>query len=259
MTLKVLIADDSPTIQKIVTLAFGCEDATVECASDGETALDVIRAFHPDVVLADIVMPGYSGYELCQRVKEDPALAHIPVVMLTGTFEAFDEEEASRVKCDGRLTKPFDTNELIDTVHALAKHETAPQNSGTSVETRGMDMQTKAASTLKSSGFLGGSALRPQVWDSYLGSDRILDLFDLETITEAEGVRVEKYRSAASVSDAGISSATGEALSEEALNVIVDRVLQRMSADVIREIAWEVVPELSENIIRRTIEEQDKG
>jgi CheY-like chemotaxis protein len=264
MTLKILIADDSPTIQKIVTLAFGCEDATVECASDGEAALDAIQAHNPDIVLADIVMPGYSGYEICRRIKENASLAHIPVVLLSGTFEAFDEEEAARLRCDGHLIKPFDTNELIETVHTLAENRKAPQNSNTSVETPGMDMQTNAASSPESHEITGKIALHPQVWDSYLGSGRILDLFDLETIRQAESISARRGRSKARSDAVGSldsrtpTSSYGE-LSDDALNLIVDRVIKRMSADVIREVAWEVVPELSENIIRRTLEEHDKG
>lgn len=264
MTLKILIADDSPTIQKIVTLAFGCEDAVVECASDGEAALDAVQAFSPDIVLADIVMPGCSGYEVCRRIKEDKASAHIPVILLSGTFEAFDEEEAARVHCDGHLVKPFDTNELIETVHSCAAGRKTPQNSDTSVETPGMDMQTNPASSPEPPEVSGKIAVRPQVWDSYLGTDRILDLFDAETIRRAESLSDQRHRPEERdgvVRDSGnrrLTSACGE-LSEDALNVIVDRVVQRLSADVIREVAWEVVPELSETIIRRTIEEQDKG
>lgn len=127
-----------------------------------------------------------------------------------------------------------------------------------------MDMQTNAASSPESHGVSRKIAVRPQVWDSYLGSERILDLFDLETIRQAESVSArgdrakEMFDSVRLSDNRSLASAHG-GLSDEELNRIVDRVVQRMSADVIREVAWEVVPELSENIIRRTIEEQGKG
>ncbi len=263
MTLKILIADDSATIQKIVTLAFGCEDAVVECASDGEAALDAMRRSKPDVVLADISMPGLGGYEVCARIKEDPDLTCIPVILLTGTFEPFDEMEAARVKCDGHLIKPFDTSELVDTVLSLAKSRATTQLSNTSVEAPVMDMQASNASSpvLPQQGLRAG--VNPQVWDSYLGSDRILDLFDAEVVREAESMRSRTGRSTTiqavkRIQEPRIPVPSTEALSEEALDLIVEKVMQRMSGDIIREIAWEVVPEMSENIIRRAIEEQNK-
>jgi len=262
MTLKVLIADDSVTIQKIVTLAFGCEDAVVECVSDGSAALDAIRSFGPDVVLADVFMPGANGYEICERMKDDQRLAHIPVILIAGTFEPFDEKEASRVKCDGHLIKPFDTAELIETVYSLAENQRANQNSDTSVEAPAMDMHLKAAASPELPRGLR-EPVNLQVWDSYLGSDRILDLFDPEILKDAESMRAAKDRclaipAAPKAPETMSSVSPGEELSEDAINHIVDRVVQRMSADVVREVAWEVVPELAENIIRGTIEERNK-
>ena len=142
MTLKLLVADDSANIQKIVGLAFSDEDAIVESVSDGEIALDVVRDFRPDVVLADVFMPGCSGYEICARIKDDPELADTAVVLLAGTFEPFDESEASRARCDGFLTKPFNTSDLLQTVHALA--EEGRQTRQDEIETENADMETRA-------------------------------------------------------------------------------------------------------------------
>ena len=119
MTLKLLVADDSVTIQKIINLAFNAEDAVVESVSSGDAAMDAVRVFKPDVILADVFMPGCNGYEVCERIKRDPELQNIPVILLVGTFEPFDEPEASRVRCDAHLSKPFDTSELIETVRSL--------------------------------------------------------------------------------------------------------------------------------------------
>src|SRR5215213_7201952 len=74
----------------------------------------------PDVVLADVVMPGPDGYELCERVKRDGRLAHVPVVLLVGTFEPFNEAEARRVGADTVLTKPFQSiRDLVSKVSSL--------------------------------------------------------------------------------------------------------------------------------------------
>ncbi|NLV30813.1 MAG: response regulator [Acidobacteria bacterium] len=123
MTLKLLVADDSVTMQKMVRLAFGAEDAEVEAVASGEAALEALRRFRPDIVLADALMPGIGGYELCARIREEPEFGRIPVILLSGAFEPFDPQEAERVGADGHLSKPFDTSELIDRVHSLAGAE----------------------------------------------------------------------------------------------------------------------------------------
>jgi CheY-like chemotaxis protein len=105
---KLLLADDSPTIQKVISLTFGDEGVEVVTVGDGESALLALaQEPPPDVLLADVVMPGPDGYELCERVKRDERLAHIPVILLVGAFEPFNEAEARRVGADTVLTKPF--------------------------------------------------------------------------------------------------------------------------------------------------------
>jgi len=250
MTLKLFVADDSATIQKIIGLAFSGEDAAIESVTNGDSALDRIRDFKPDVVLADVYMPGCNGYEICEHIKQDPQLMHTPVVLLVGTFEPYDESEASRVKCDGYLTKPFDTTELIQTVHTLMGKTGMAQKGDTPVEKPG----TPGPRGLVS----------PQAWTSFLGSDSVLDLFNRETLVAAEGNPPAgdwERETSKTVLDfkPAIPAMTAQALSEEVIDSIVDRVVRRMSAEVIREVAWEVVPELSEVIIRRSIEEKNKS
>src|SRR5512134_998731 len=122
-----LLADDSVTIQKVVGISFANEDVTLVTVDNGDDAIARARALRPDVVLADVVMPGKNGYEVCEAIKGDPALRHIPVLLLTGTFEAFDEERARRVGADGHITKPFEAQALVDTVNGLlARAVTAP-------------------------------------------------------------------------------------------------------------------------------------
>ncbi len=105
---KLLLADDSPTIQKVISLTFGDEGVDVVAVGDGESALRALEEEPPpDILLADVVMPGPNGYELCEHVKRDGRLRHIPVVLLVGIFEPFNEAEARRVGADTVLTKPF--------------------------------------------------------------------------------------------------------------------------------------------------------
>src|ERR1044071_9266944 len=118
---KLLLADDSPTIQKVISLTFGDEDFEVVAVGDGAQALLALAEDPPpDVVLADVVMPGPDGYELCERIKRDERLKGTPVVLLVGTFEPFNEAEARRVGADTVLTKPFQSiRNLVGKVGAL--------------------------------------------------------------------------------------------------------------------------------------------
>jgi len=117
---KLLLADDSATIQKVIDLTFADEGVEVISVSNGQDAIDRLREIHPDVVLADVFMPAPNGYEVCEYVKTHEQFKHIPVMLLVGSFEPFDEAEARRVGADDILTKPFQSiRRLIDRVGAL--------------------------------------------------------------------------------------------------------------------------------------------
>ena len=104
---KILVADDNSNIQKMVTLALKDQGIDVVAVGNGEAAVRKISDIVPDLVLADVFMPVRNGYEVCQYVKTDPKLAHIPVILLVGAFDPLDEQEAQRVGADGVLKKPF--------------------------------------------------------------------------------------------------------------------------------------------------------
>jgi CheY-like chemotaxis protein len=104
---KILVADDNSNIQKMVGLALKDQGIDVVAVGNGEAAVRKISDLKPDLVLADVFMPVRNGYEVCQYVKSDPSLAHIPVILLVGAFDPLDEQEAQRVGADGVLKKPF--------------------------------------------------------------------------------------------------------------------------------------------------------
>ena len=117
---KLLLADDSATIQKVIDLTFADEGVQVVAVGNGQDAIDQLLELEPDIVLADVFMPSPNGYEVCRYVKTHEKLKHIPVVLLVGSFEPFDEAEARRVGADDILTKPFQSiRRLIDRVGAL--------------------------------------------------------------------------------------------------------------------------------------------
>jgi CheY-like chemotaxis protein len=104
---KILVADDNSNIQKMVGLALKDQGIDVIAVGNGEAAVRKISDLRPDLVLADVFMPVRNGYEVCQYVKMDASLAHIPVILLVGAFDPLDEQEAQRVGADGVLKKPF--------------------------------------------------------------------------------------------------------------------------------------------------------
>ncbi|MDP9147677.1 MAG: response regulator, partial [Acidobacteriota bacterium] len=104
---KIVVADDNSNIQRMVGLALKDQGIDVVAVGNGEAAVRKISELHPDLVLADVFMPVRNGYEVCQYVKQDPKLAHIPVILLVGAFDPLDEQEAQRVGADGVLKKPF--------------------------------------------------------------------------------------------------------------------------------------------------------
>ena len=117
---KLLLADDSLTIQKVVSLTFEDEEMEVTTVGGGAEALEHLGESLPDIVLADVFMPEPNGYALCERIKRDARTRHIPVVLLVGTFEPFNEAEARRVGADEVLTKPFQSiRDLVNKVGGL--------------------------------------------------------------------------------------------------------------------------------------------
>lgn len=119
MAKKILLADDSLTIQKVVELTFSDSEFELVCVSNGQKALERVREERPDLILADVVMPEKNGYEVCEAIKSNPATARIPVVLLSGTFEPFDRERAERIGSDAIVSKPFDSQQLLAQVEDL--------------------------------------------------------------------------------------------------------------------------------------------
>src|SRR5204862_1138391 len=99
--------------------------------SDGDQAIARLESAPPDIVLADVGMPGKTGYEVAAYVKQTPKLAHIPVVLLTGAFEPVDQEKATAIGCDGVLAKPFEPQIVIGRVRELLGRSASASASAT--------------------------------------------------------------------------------------------------------------------------------
>lgn len=117
MRRRILLADDSVTIQKVIELTFLDEDYEVRAVSNGDEAVAALSQANPDFVIADVHMPGANGYEVCRRSKQ--IRPEVPVLLLVGTFEPFDEGQARSCGADSFLKKPFDSQELLQRVEEL--------------------------------------------------------------------------------------------------------------------------------------------
>ncbi len=123
MTHKLLLADDSVTIQRVIELTFADEDIEVITVSDGQQAIDRLNTEPPDIVLADVDMPKRDGYEVAAYVKSRAKLAHIPVVLLTGAFEPIDQTRAAAAGSSDVLAKPFEPQMVINRVKQLLSRQ----------------------------------------------------------------------------------------------------------------------------------------
>jgi CheY-like chemotaxis protein len=121
MSIKLLLADDSITIQKVISIIFGGEDYSLTVVDNGEAAVEKAREINPDVLLIDALMPGMSGYEVCEAVRATPALADKPILLLTGSFEPFDEDRAKKCGADDFMAKPFESQQIINKIKELAE------------------------------------------------------------------------------------------------------------------------------------------
>lgn len=121
MGIKLLLADDSITIQKVIGIIFGGEDYSLTVVDNGKAAVEKARELCPDVLLIDALMPGMSGYEVCEAVRAIPELATKPILILTGSFEPFDEDKAKKCGADDYLAKPFESQQIVNKVKELAE------------------------------------------------------------------------------------------------------------------------------------------
>src|SRR5215211_1716037 len=147
MVNRILLADDSITIQKVVNLTFADEGIEVVSVSNGDMAERRLNEVNPDLVLADIFMPGKNGYELCESIKNSPQFCNVPVVLLVGAFEPFDQAEARRVRADAHLTKPFESRTLVETVRKLIdSHANALSSAPSSASSSAPSAEDRSAS-----------------------------------------------------------------------------------------------------------------
>ena len=172
MTKKILVADESITIQKIVAMAFENEDSLVEGISNGKDALDRIKIFNPNIVLADVNMAELSGFELSKIIKNDPKFHSIKVLLLASDLEDFNENLFDRSGADDYISKPFKSQDIIKKVTDLISAIT-PDQAKKTIELTAMNLDktikpTEATIELSAESLIAEDDLAVELFNSDL-------------------------------------------------------------------------------------------
>jgi CheY-like chemotaxis protein len=285
MSKTILLADDSVTIQKVVELSFADEGYRVVGVANGDDAVSRLGEVAPDLVIADIHMPGANGYEVATKVKQ--MRPGTPVLLLVGTFEPFDRERFTGCGADAYMKKPFDSHELLRQVQTLlaAAVRLPPPASPEARAADGADSETTAANPV-----IGWAATdyddspsfaddAPRATEQTLRMPALPsfgDPIDIPPVEASASASTATNMAAlpattgsmSSLASAAVTSASYPVLGAEApasqqplqlsevdIDRICRRVLEVLSEKVVREIGWEVVPDLAEVIIKDRLRE----
>jgi len=333
MKRKIFVADDSITIQKVVELTFSEGNYEVVCAASGAQAIQRIEEMQPDIALLDIIMPEGNGYDVCAHIKRNERIGWMPVLLLTGTFEPFDEIRAKDAGANGHITKPFESRSLLARVEELlAAHPRPGQTPGQSarkemapgpqpgapsphagpdppsaqtlrINASDLFAQVPAGTAAPRTGPASMAAPAPRplpAWPDATRSDRVEPPARAQTPPSAPprgepgasqpsqkrvspraeprtvapsaessratstsapssgGSMTTDPRPERSSEGGGNGSAGHVVVPPESIERAVREAVAGISEKIVREVAWEVVPDLAESIIRRRIRELEE-
>jgi CheY-like chemotaxis protein len=226
-----LLADDSITIQRVVQLTFAGEDVEVVTVSDGNQAIARLDERPPDIVLADVAMPGRNGYEVAAYMQRTPRLAHIPVLLLTGGFEPIDQRLATEVRCAGVLAKPFEPQAVVERVKELL---TSGRGAAPSFAPSAMAPAPKTEAP----------ASAAEVGEYF---DRLDAAFSKLPGRNAAGPVIS------ALPPSSPSSSTSP-ITDDLVDRVADRVLQRLSERIGRDAVADLVTTIAERLVREEID-----
>ncbi|GAB4360545.1 MAG: response regulator [Kiloniellaceae bacterium] len=118
--MRVMIVEDEPNIVESLSFVFSREGWEVAAALDGDTAIERLLSAPPDVLVLDVMLPPHSGFEVLKRVRSEPGLKHLPVIVLTAKGQEQDRHTALRLGADAFVTKPFSNRDIVQQVRDLA-------------------------------------------------------------------------------------------------------------------------------------------
>jgi CheY-like chemotaxis protein len=288
-----LLADDSLSIQRVIKLTFADQGIQVVAVGDGDQAIARMDAHPPDIVLADVAMPGKNGYEVARYVKQSPQLAHIPVLLLAGAFEPVDQNRVTESTCDGVLVKPFEPQAVVIRVKELLGSDSGEPAAPTQAEEKPQEIQRSQEPDSRQVPLRS----RPEDDNGHLFADSLDDFLDQVDAAIANLPKARRAEPGVS-SNPALSRALAESqtlpelaeafaalvaatpsdtnglqprvatpfpstltafspdaqISDELVDRIAARVLERMSDQVLRETVIDLVSSTAERLVRGEIE-----
>ena len=237
MRRTILLADDSPTIRRLVTQTLADADFKIVEVSNGDAAIKAVDEVRPNLVLADIYMPGKNGYEVCAYTHHN--LKTTPVILLVGAFDAFDEDTAKQAGYAASITKPFEPSALIDLVNSILSVESQQIETEPEAEDKAAEKPPREpVAELTPGPEAAVQAASVPVPAEVVPTEE--DLLGLEAIFKEE-------------------PAAANGLSDDDVDRIADRVIQKLSSQVIESIAWDIVPDITEKIVREELKRIDES
>jgi CheY-like chemotaxis protein len=270
-----LLADDSTTIQRVIELTFAGEEVRVVTASDGAEAIAMLEKTAPDIVLADVGMPGADGYEIARHMRATPRLAHIPVLLLAGAFESIDPVRVKDAGCQGVLAKPFEPQAVVARVRELLANPSAPavpaapdggaaraESAHSATVARYFEQLDEAFASLAASGQAArrvpGAAGAPTSQSGALSPT--VEAPTSPHLTASSAPLADAFAALLQAERAGnestpalpppVTAAIDEAMIEE----IVRRVLERLGDGAVRPVVAGLVLDVAERLVREEIE-----
>lgn len=269
MPTKILVADDSATMRRVLEMTFAGEDATVLAVDAAETALAKLGEFAPDVVLVDASLPGVDGYELTRRIKTNPQSSKIAVFVLASQQVPYDDARGRAAGVDDHISKPFDTQSVIDRVaQALVRPRAQPAGEaakqaparpapppaangpvtgttgrapqGTRVGTGPVAVQAPPPASKGGAAPAPIPALRPGVQPLAPAAKPAPQAPAPQARPAAAAVQVATHDLGAKLAQLGLTR-------EQVEGVLA------LSREVIEQVVWEVVPDLAEQLIKEEI------
>lgn len=234
MRAKILVVDDSVTIRRVVDSTLQEEGFEVLSYSSAEDALAAFEAGAPDAVIADVHLPGTTGYAVAAEMKAQRP--DVPVLLLVGTFEPLDIDEVERSGALGYLMKPFDAGELISRVAAMLPSDAVAGDG----DEQGSDARQIDAA----------SSSRPSEVAEQVASDET-DAPESSEVAQADPADDSR-------DEQGVQGERPEGMSEEDVDRIARRVIELLSDDAVERIASEVVPRVAQAVVEARIAELEQ-
>jgi len=252
----ILLADDSPTIQRLVNQTFADTRFDIVTVNNGDAAIRKFDEIEPDVVLADIYMPGKNGYEVCAYIKAHASLSGTPVVLLVGAFDAFDEATATQAGAAAHITKPFEPRALIELVtstlpDSAKSRKPVNRDQSTTAEKPPLQETSESKQPVPAEKPAEKPAEQPAERPAENHTEKPAGKTEVQSVVESSVKPVAVVETGDLLGLKHLFQPdVAEHLTDDDIDRIADRVIRKLSAKVIESVAWDVVPDIAVKVLR---------